>query len=239
MGGRSPTRFSGFVQIFHISGRNQFAGGRKTADHKGRDPVKSVVDGGPMKREFLQNLKIGETALPKEVIDAIMAENGRDIQAAKDAFKDYDAIKDQLETAKQSLASFEGKDFDGLNAEIAKLRGDLKRKDSEWQAKLDGVNFDNSIKDAITKAGGRNHKAISALLDMEALKASKNQAADIEKAINTLKESDAYLFGVDKPSTPPPFSAGSGTGASGGTGGISDDLAKMYRAAGIDPTKKD
>lgn len=35
-----------------------------------------------MKREFLQNLKVGEEALPKEVIDAIMAENGRDIEAA-------------------------------------------------------------------------------------------------------------------------------------------------------------
>ena len=38
-----------------------------------------------MKREFLQNFKVGEESLPKEVIDAIMAENGRDIQAAKDA----------------------------------------------------------------------------------------------------------------------------------------------------------
>ena len=189
-----------------------------------------------MKREFLQNLKVGETALPKEVIDMIMAENGRDIQAAKDAFKDYDSIKDQLETAKTSLAAFEGKDFDGLNAEIAKLKGDLKRKDSEWQEKINTITFDNSIKDAITKAGGRNHKAISALLDMEALKASKNQAADIEKAINTLKESDAYLFGVDKPSTPPPFSAGSGTGA-GGSGGTNDDLNRFYKAAGVEPPK--
>ena len=38
-----------------------------------------------MKREFLQNLKVGEEALPKEIIDAIMAENGRDIEAAKTA----------------------------------------------------------------------------------------------------------------------------------------------------------
>ena len=36
-----------------------------------------------MKRDFLQNLKAGEQALPKEVIDAIMDENGRDIEAAK------------------------------------------------------------------------------------------------------------------------------------------------------------
>lgn len=36
-----------------------------------------------MKREFLQNFTINGQPLPKEAIDAIMAENGRDIEAAK------------------------------------------------------------------------------------------------------------------------------------------------------------
>ena len=39
-----------------------------------------------MKTEFLQNFKVGDQALPKEIIDAILAENGRDIEAAKKAF---------------------------------------------------------------------------------------------------------------------------------------------------------
>ena len=43
-----------------------------------------------MKREFLQNIKVGDAALPSEVIDAIMAENGRDVEAAKKPFADYD-----------------------------------------------------------------------------------------------------------------------------------------------------
>ena len=38
-----------------------------------------------MKREFVQNFKVGDQPLPKEVIDAIMAENGRDIEAAERA----------------------------------------------------------------------------------------------------------------------------------------------------------
>ena len=37
-----------------------------------------------MKREFLQNFKIGDQPLTKEIIDAIMEENGRDIEAAMD-----------------------------------------------------------------------------------------------------------------------------------------------------------
>ena len=36
-----------------------------------------------MKREFLQSLRVEDKPLPKEMVDAIMAENGRDIEAAK------------------------------------------------------------------------------------------------------------------------------------------------------------
>ena len=49
-----------------------------------------------MKREFLQEFKVGDTSLPKEVIDAIMAENGRDIQKVKANFADYEEIKTEL-----------------------------------------------------------------------------------------------------------------------------------------------
>ena len=45
-----------------------------------------------MKREFLQEFKVGEQSLPKDVIDAIMAENGRDIQRVKAGFADYEAL---------------------------------------------------------------------------------------------------------------------------------------------------
>ena len=57
-----------------------------------------------MKREFLQNLKVGEEALSKEVIHAIMEENGRDITKAKaDAIKpysDYEDIKKERDALK-------------------------------------------------------------------------------------------------------------------------------------------
>jgi hypothetical protein len=71
-----------------------------------------------MKTEFLQNLKIGDQALSKEIIDAIMAENGKDIEAAKKPFADYDHIKDQLKTAQDGLKAFEGVD-------VAQLQGQM------------------------------------------------------------------------------------------------------------------
>ena len=43
-----------------------------------------------MKREFLQNLTVDGQSLSKEIIDAIMAENGRDIQQAKQSGADWE-----------------------------------------------------------------------------------------------------------------------------------------------------
>lgn len=43
-----------------------------------------------MKREFLQSLKIGEAELPKEIVDAIMAEHGKAIQQSKAAAQDWE-----------------------------------------------------------------------------------------------------------------------------------------------------
>ena len=41
-----------------------------------------------MKREFLQGLQVEGAPLPKEIVDAIMAENGRDIENVKARFSD-------------------------------------------------------------------------------------------------------------------------------------------------------
>ena len=57
-----------------------------------------------MKTEFLQNFKVNDQPLSKEIIDAIMEENGRDIEEAKKPFADYDAIKDPV-TGKPSWKS--------------------------------------------------------------------------------------------------------------------------------------
>ena len=187
-----------------------------------------------MKREFLQNFKVGDQALPKEVIDAIMDENGKDIEEAKKPFADYESIKEQLQTAKDGLKAFEGVDVQQLQSQIATLNTQLSDKDKEWQGKLDAMAFDGKIKDAITAAKGKSAKAIAALLDMDALKASKNQDADIKTALENLKKESGYLF-EDEQQTPPPFSTGSGTGH--GDKPLTG-LDRLMAAAGVVTEKK-
>ena len=65
-----------------------------------------------MKRDFLKNFKVGDQMLPDEIVDAIMAENGRDIEAAKKPFADYDTVKNQLSEAQKTIKGFQDQGAD-------------------------------------------------------------------------------------------------------------------------------
>lgn len=172
-----------------------------------------------MKREFLQNFKVGEQPLPKEVIDAILDEHSRSIGAVK---ADNDNLRSQLQTAKDGLKAFEGVDVKELQGQITKLQQDLADKDTAHQAELANMAFDRALDSAITAAKGKNAKAIKALLDVDALKASKNQETDIKTALEGLQKESGYLF--DDGKAPPPYAAGTGTGAYQGSSGPVDTL---------------
>lgn len=171
-----------------------------------------------MKREFLKNFKVGESELPKEVIDAILDENSRDIEATKTKFADYDEIKTQLEEANKSIESFKGMDIDGVKAAADEWKTKFEEAERTHAEKLAEMTFNGVLDTAISGAKGKNAKALRGLLDIEALKASSNQSDDIKAALDALKESDGYLFDTD---TPPVYAGGTGgTPIGGGDPGI-------------------
>lgn len=174
-----------------------------------------------MKREFLQNFKVGDQPLTKEIIDAIMAENGRDIETAKKPFADYDTIKDQLAEAQKTIQGFQDQDIEGVRKSAKEWEDKYNKAIEDHKAQLADMDFDKRVEGAISTAKGKNAKAIKALLDIPALKASKNQDADIKTALEALQKDSGYLFDTDG-GTPPPYSAGAGTGGVGGkdTGGF-------------------
>lgn len=181
-----------------------------------------------MKTEFLQNLKVGDQPLTKEVIDAIMAENGRDIEAAKKPYADYDHIKQQLDEAQKTIKGFQDQDIEGVRKSAQEWEEKYNQAVKDHEAKLADMAFDRKLEDAITGAKGRNAKAIKALLDVDTLKTSKNQDADIKAAMDALQKDSGYLFGEE--GNPPPYSDGTGTGAyqSGG-----DSSATLRAAMGL------
>ena len=186
-----------------------------------------------MKRKDLEAL-----GLEKEVVDKIMDMNGADIEAEKNKTRaseqDRDKYKDLHETATAELDKFKDADIDGLKGQITQLQNDLKAKDDEYAAKEADRLFNDTLSDAIKTAGGRNAKSVMALLNVDELKASKNQGEDIKKALDTLKESDAYLFGADEPIN----NAVGATGGGASGGGGDDNLASIRAAMGL-PAKKE
>ena len=181
-------------------------------------------------------------------IETILKEAGLEVTAeqlaaiekeVKENYKtviDYDKQKDKLAAAEdkvntltESLDKFKDVDADKLNSEIADLKEQLAKKDSDYKAQIADRDFDEIVRDAIAAAHGKNAKAIKALLDLDTLKASKNQKADVEKAIKKLTEAEdsKMLFGEDQPA--PVGKIGAIGKVTGGTSG--DSFLDSIRAA--------
>lgn len=169
-----------------------------------------------MKKEFLKNLKVGDQPLSDEVVEAILSEHTRIVSSLQ---TENTGLKEQLQTAKDGLKAFEGVDVKELQGQIAKLQQDLTDKDTAHQTELANMAFDRALEGAITAAKGRSVKAILGELGSDkitALRASKNQEADIKTALEGLQKDSGYLFDTGNP--PPPYAAGTGTGGSAGGG---------------------
>ena len=175
-----------------------------------------------MKREFLKEL-----GLEQEVIDKIMDEAGKDVEAEKAkaaaAEADRDKYKDQLDTATAELDKFKDVKPEELQATIDQLQADIKAKDDEYAQKEKARAFTDAVKEAIKTAGGKNEKAVMALLDTDVLMESKNQKEDIAAAIETVKKDNDYMFGDKEPITNP-------TARTSGDGGSDDSATAAMRA---------
>ena len=142
-----------------------------------------------MKREDLKAIE----GLTEEQINSVMALAGRDTQTAN---AEKNALQAQLTTAQQGLAAFgqtKPEDVTQMQSQITKLQADM-------TAQAAGYQFDGVLRAAARKAGALNEDDVLALLpNKDQLKASQNQAADVDAAIVALKTSKAYLFQTEDP----------------------------------------
>lgn len=182
--------------------------------------------------EILKDFGLEIPAEKKTDFEKAWKENYRTKSEYDNAVTKRDEYKSSLDTVNEKLKAFDGVDVADLNGQIKKLQDDLKAKEDEYAAKEADRIFSDTIKEAIKTAGGRNEKAVMAMLDMDALKASKNQSEDIKKALETVKESDAYLFGLDEPFKNPVGAIGGGVDIGG------DNLSAIRAAMGLPAEKK-
>ena len=160
-----------------------------------------------MKREDLEAL-----GMTKEQIDKVLDMH----------HEEYDPVKKDLDTAnadlaaekektstqettiaglKKDLGEFKDADVSGMKQKIEDLEKDIQTKDAAHKQEIADRDFNDLLKECITAAKGVNAKAITALLDVPTLKASKNQKEDIATAIKALTEADdsKMLFGEPDP----------------------------------------
>ena len=132
----------------------------------------------------------------KTVLDNYKTVSDYEIQSEK-----LKTTEGKVTTLTESLDKFKDVNVDELNSTIATLKTDLANKDQELKDKIADRDFNDLLKDSITSVKGRNAKAITALLDLETLKASKNQKEDITAALKTLAEAEdsKMLFGEPEP----------------------------------------
>ena len=145
---------------------------------------------------ILKTETLKEKGMTQEQIDFVMAEVGNEINSI---IAERDTYKSQLEAAQTSLKAMEGIDAAGLQQSVKDLQTQLSGKDAEIERIKADYAFNDSLKEAVRKSGAKNSTAVMALLDLETLKKSKNQSADIDAALAAVKKENDYLFVSDKP----------------------------------------
>lgn len=155
-----------------------------------------------MKREDLRKLLGDDVA--DEVIDKIMAENGKDIEKHKAdntaLITERDGLKTQLKDASVQIESFKGMDIEGVkkSADEWKSKAEQATRDAEDQ--VSRLKFDHALESALTGARARNAKAVTALLNPELMKlADDGSISGLKEQLETIQREHDYLFESDEP----------------------------------------
>lgn len=149
--------------------------------------------------EILKSYDIEIPADKKAEFDKAVLENYKTVAEAEKLRTARDTYKSQLDDATQKLEGFKGVNVEELQGKITALTDNLASQKAAFDKQLDDRDFDDMLNAAIIGSKAKNVKAVRALLDLEAIKASKNQSADIEAALKKVKEENDYLFTSEEP----------------------------------------
>jgi chromosome segregation ATPase len=128
-----------------------------------------------MTRKFLE-----DKGLSKEVIDAILDENSKDIGKAKGeldsvkaeletANKDKEGLQQQINDTNSKLAELQksNTDVDTLKTQIEDLQNQINTDSENHKAEIKQLKIDSAVDAALNSAKAKNVKAVKALLELE------------------------------------------------------------------------
>ena len=168
----------------------------------------------------------------KDALGKAVGENYKTIAEFEKQATKLANMTTRAETAEETLKGFEGKDFDAITRE----RDEWKTKHEELvathQREKDEQEFNDSLSAAISTAKGKNGKAISALLDLDALRGSKNRDKDIQTALEGLRAEHGYLFEDNGGKA---YFDNSGNGSGNGNGKKKPSIGELMRMKNQNP----
>ncbi len=196
-----------------------------------------------MKREDLKKF-LGDAGTD-EVLDKIMAENGKDIEAQKAkttaAEADLTTAKNQLSEANDQIKAFKDMKPEEMQAKVGewetKYNDLVKAHDAETKQRL----FDAALEKGLSGANAKNPATVKPLLDLNGLKYNEADGSIIglKEQLEKLKadEKNGFLFEAEEGENPTPTIV---TGSESSTSGkpLSKLEAAMFKGAGLQPPKE-
>lgn len=188
-----------------------------------------------MERKFLKDLGLAD-----DIIEKVMAENGKDINELKsvgetskttiaDLQKQIGDRDKQLDTLKESSG-----DNEALKKQITDLQAANKKAKDDYDSNLKKVTLGSKVDVALLGAKAKNVKAVRALLDESKISLDGENVLGLKEQLEQVQKDNPFLFGDKQPGNPPP--------PAGGTPPKPDDkndIAKWAAEAGVTlPTTK-
>ncbi len=145
-----------------------------------------------MKTEQLKSWGLND-----EQIHAVMRENGRDIEAVKAKFAEFDQLKEQVISLRKTALS--AQQADQLKAQAEQWKKQAEETEEKWRKKWETREREDSLRHALHDAGAKNEIAVRALLQEEQLAWDENgKIVGLEEQLSALKCRYGYLFGPEQ-----------------------------------------
>ena len=144
----------------------------------------------------------------------------------------YNTANETIKGLQETVSKFDGVDLDGLKKSV-----------TDWETKYNtdiaAVKLDSAVNMALVEAKAKNPKLAKAALDMSVIKLDGDKLLGLTEQLDTLKQSDAYLFETEqkadeKQSGAFVFSTG---GNHEGGGGADPFTNALMKGAGLDGSK--
>ena len=193
----------------------------------------------------MEKQELLDLGLDEDTVKQVMVLHAKDIQVANAktaaAEQGRDDLKTQLEERDSQLTKLKKAvgDNEDLQDQIKSLQDANKQATADYQEKLAKQSKEFKIDNALRDANAKNPKAVKALLELDQVSVDGENLVGLEDQLNSLKESDGYLFGSPQSGTKKkiivPGNPGSGDNVAKSLNDMSlAEQSKLYRE---DPAK--